>query len=109
MHFSHKAALLTGALILSASASALEEWPTYGHDYGDTRYSPLNQITPANVVKLKPVWTYHMRPPDRASRGFGASENTPLVVNGVMVVSTPYGRVVALDAETGKQYWAYQL
>ena len=58
---------------------------------------------------LKPVWTYHMRPPDRASRGFASSENTPLVVNGVMFVSTPYGRVVALDAETGKQRWAYEV
>jgi quinoprotein glucose dehydrogenase len=105
----YKAALLTGALLLSASASALEEWPTYGHDYGDTRYSPLKQITPSNVARLKPVWTYHMRTADRASRGFAASENTPLVVNGVMVVSTPYGRVVALDAESGKQRWAYQV
>src|SRR5664279_4365570 len=88
-------------------AMALEEWPTYGHDYGDSRYSPLAQITPANVSGLKPAWTYHMRPPGREARGFAASENTPLVVGGLMVVSTPYGRVVALDAETGKQRWAY--
>src|SRR5262249_27495767 len=107
MRLSYKAVLAGAALLLPASALALEEWPTYGHDYGDTRYSPLSQITPANVTQLKPVWTYHMRPPDRISRGFASSQNTPLVVNGVMYVSTPYGRVVALDAETGKQRWAY--
>jgi quinoprotein glucose dehydrogenase len=109
MRFSFTAALLTGALLLSASASALEEWPTYGHDYGDTRYSPLKQITPTNVAQLKPVWTYHMRTADRASRGFAPSQNTPIVVKGVMYVSTPYGRVVALDAESGRQLWAYQV
>jgi quinoprotein glucose dehydrogenase len=90
-------------------AMALEEWPTYGHDYGDSRYSPLAQITPANVGGLKPAWTYHMRPPGREARGFAPSQNTPLVVGGTMYVSTPYGRVVALDAETGKQRWAYEV
>ena len=88
---------------------AAQEWRTYGHDYGDSRYSPLSDITPANVAGLKPVWTYHMRPPDRAARGFASSENTPIVVDGIMYVSTPYGRVVALDAESGKQIWAYQV
>jgi quinoprotein glucose dehydrogenase len=109
MRLVHTIGFLTGALILSASASALEEWPTYGHDYGDTRYSPLKQITTANVTQLKPVWTYHMRTADRASRGFAPSQNTPIVVKGVMYVSTPYGRVVALDAESGRQLWAYQV
>ncbi|HWX89795.1 MAG TPA: PQQ-binding-like beta-propeller repeat protein [Rhizomicrobium sp.] len=101
------AALLAGALA-PMPGKALEEWPTYGHDYGDTRYSPLAQITPANVAGLRPVWTYHMRPPG-ARRGFASSENTPLVMGGVMYVSAPYGRVVALDAETGKQRWAYEV
>ena len=108
------AALLASALLLPLCAGAAEllnseEWPAYGHDYGESRYSPLRQITPANVSQLRPVWTYHMRPPDRVSRGYAASQNTPLVVKGIMYVSTPYGRLVALDAETGKQRWAYQV
>lgn len=106
------AALLAGALLLPLCTAAIaldpEEWPAYGHDYGESRFSPLAQITPANVASLKPVWTYHMKPPDYR-RGFQASQNTPLVVGGVMYVATPYGRVVALDAETGKQLWAYQV
>ena len=99
-------AMLPAAVL---AVPAPQEWRTYGHDYGDSRYSPLSDITPANVAGLKPVWTYHMRPPDRVSRGFAASENTPIVVDGIMYVSTPYGRVVALDAESGKQLWAYQV
>ena len=72
------AALVVG--LMAGPATGLEEWPTYGHDYGDSRYSPLAQISPANVASLKPAWTYHMRPPGREARGFAASENTPLVV-----------------------------
>jgi quinoprotein glucose dehydrogenase len=90
------------------AAPADSDWATYGHDYGDSRHSPLAQITPANVAGLKPVWTFHMKPPG-ARDGFAASEDTPLVVRGVMYVSTPYGRVVALDAATGAQRWAYQV
>ncbi len=103
------AALLVGALLPYCAFAADSEWPTYGHDYGESRYSPLAQITAANVARLAPAWTYHMRPPDRAARGFMASENTPIVVGGVMYVATPYGRVVALDARTGKQRWAYEV
>ncbi|MBN9587983.1 MAG: PQQ-binding-like beta-propeller repeat protein [Alphaproteobacteria bacterium] len=102
-----------GVAILVAAAPALaapadQEWRTYGHDYGETRHSPLSQITPANVARLKPVWTFHMRPADVTGK-FAASENTPIVVDGVMFVSTPYGRVLALDAETGKERWAYHV
>ena len=41
---------------------ASKEWPTYGHDPGGMRFSPLTQITPANVGQLKVAWVYHMRP-----------------------------------------------
>src|SRR6266481_2080544 len=63
--------LLTGgALLITACAGALaqstadasKEWPTYGHDPGGMRFSPLTQITPANVSQLKVAWVYHMRP-----------------------------------------------
>jgi quinoprotein glucose dehydrogenase len=105
------------------------EWPTYGHDSGGTRFSPLTQITPANVAQLQPAWVYHMKPPaapdavltgadtpaqGRGGRGgsvggFASGETTPLVINGVMYVSTPYGRVVALDPTTGKEKWTFPL
>lgn len=105
------ATLLAGAMLMATPVRAVTEsdWPTYGHDFGDTRFSPLAQITPSNVTTLKPAWTYHMRTPDRGARGFASSEDTPLVVAGTMYVSTPYGRVVALDADTGQQRWAYEV
>ena len=100
--------LAAACLASPAFAGGAGDWPTYGHDYGDSRHSPLAQITPANVTGLKPAWTFHMRPAD-ATRGFASSENTPIVIGGTMYVSTPYGRVVALDAATGVERWAYQV
>ena len=46
---------------------------------------------------------------DAADRGFSPSENTPLVIDGTMYMSTPYSRVVALDPTTGKEIWAFHL
>jgi len=100
------------------------EWPTYGHDDGGMRFSPVAQITPANVAQLGIAWTYHMKPLDsnrggsgpaaqpgrgRGESAFTASQATPLVVGGMMYVATPYGRVVALDAMSGKELWVFRL
>ena len=71
------------------------------------RYSPLDQITPANVTSLKVAWTYHMKPAD-ATR-IATSETTPLVVGNIMYLGSPYGHIVALDATTGKEIWNYKL
>ncbi len=102
--------------------AASKEWPTYGHDDGGMRFSPLTQITPGNVGTLEVAWVYHLKPDDSvaaptAGRGGGrgggtglrASEATPLVVDGLMYIASPYGRVVALDAVTGKEVWVYKL
>ncbi len=108
---------------------ASKEWPTYGHDPGGMRFSPVTQITPANVSQLQVAWVYHMRPPDaavgpagvgvaapaqgrgrgRAGSRFAPSQTTPLVVNGVMYISTPFSRVAALDPTTGKEEWVFQV
>jgi quinoprotein glucose dehydrogenase len=90
-------------------AAPSNEWPTYGHDAGGMRFSPLTQITPANAGTLGVAWVYHMKPATASGRGFSSSEATPLVVDGMMYVPTPYYRVVALDATTGTEVWAYQL
>lgn len=116
------------ALVAVGADRDSKEWPTYGHDPGGMRYSPLKQLTPANVGKLKVAWTYHMKPAGvnavgavaydqsatRASvtgrpGGFGPSSVTPLVVNGTMYLTTPYGRVVAIDATSGKEVWVFAL
>jgi quinoprotein glucose dehydrogenase len=101
------------ACLLAQSGGAREggasrEWPTYGHDAGGQRFSPATQLTPGNVDRLEIAWVYHMRPEGSTLR-FAASQTTPLVVNGKMYLSTPYGRVVAIDPVTGGELWAFQL
>src|SRR5580704_4074048 len=99
------------------SAESSKEWPTYGHDPGGMRFSPLTQITPQNVSQLKTAWVYHMRPEvavapagrGRGGSGFRASEVTPLVIDGTMYLSTPYSRVVAVEPTTGKEVWTFPL
>jgi quinoprotein glucose dehydrogenase len=102
------AAIMTGATADAQTAPDANEWPTYGHDAGGMRFSPLTQITPANVANLQPAWTYHMKP-QGAAGGFQQTEATPLVINGIMYVPSPYGQVVALDATSGKEVWVYKL
>jgi glucose dehydrogenase len=75
------------------------DWPTYGHDPGGARYSPLRQITPQNVSGLVRAWTFHSGKP--------GSEATPIVINGVMYVTAP-NAIYALEPETGKQIWKYE-
>lgn len=160
---------VVGYLLAATTAvmSGQTDWPTYGHDKGGDRYSPLTEITPRNVDQLKVAWVYHMkpatapefmptsqfggppggrrppmapsangqerqqptkpqqaqqsvpadnataqaraegvRPAPRASR-YLASEVTPIIVGGLMYVSTPYSRVVALEPTSGKEVWSY--
>ncbi|HYJ34980.1 MAG TPA: PQQ-binding-like beta-propeller repeat protein [Rhizomicrobium sp.] len=102
--------LLAACLPLAASQAqpSAKDWPAYGHDASGGRFSPLTQITPANVGKLAVAWTYHMNPIPGGGR-VATSTTTPLMVDGLLFLGTPYGRVVALDATSGKQVWAYQL
>lgn len=99
---------VAGAATAAATDSGSGDWPYYGRDPSGGRFSPLTQITPANVSKLAVAWTYHMNPTPGTGR-VATSTTTPLVVKNVLYLGTPYGRVVALDATTGKEIWAYQL
>jgi quinoprotein glucose dehydrogenase len=91
----------------SAPPGAAANWPMPGRDPGGTRYSPLKQITSANVNQLKVAWVYHMQP--AGSERLHPSEDQPLVVGPTMYVVTPYSRVVALDAATGREQWVFQI
>jgi quinoprotein glucose dehydrogenase len=106
-----KLLLLAGAIAFAAAiapfASAQNDWPTYGHDPAGTRYSPLKQIDRRNVTKLTRAWTYHMS--SNARSGGRGWEVTPLVAGGVMYLTTAAGRVVALEPETGKEIWGYEV
>ncbi len=76
------------------------DWATYNGDPGGNRHSPHAQITPANVARLQPAWTFTVP-------GVRALRSTPLVVNGVMYVGAP-NEVYALDAGSGRQIWQYR-
>ena len=97
-----------------AAQPAPGDWTSYGRDSGATHYSPLAQITPANVSILKVAWTYHMladAPAPAGGRGPRAiaSQATPLAVNGVLYLNSPMGLVVAMDGASGKVLWRYKL
>jgi glucose dehydrogenase len=113
---------ITVFLIVSAAALAAQkgksrnpdtDWPMFNRDLAGTRYSPLTQINTANVANLKVAWTYKLRPHDgKPLTGQSLSELfqeiTPIVVNGVMYLPAA-NRVVALEPESGKEIWSYEL
>ena len=92
-----------------ASTLGAQEWRSYGGDAGGTKYSKLDQINRNNVAKLKVAWTYHTGDSSdgRTNPSRSAFEATPLVVDGVMYVTTSFGRLVAIEAETGKRLWDF--
>jgi quinoprotein glucose dehydrogenase len=118
--------VLTGALLtifLGVSGDAQRpaavtnrgDWPMYRHDLAGTGYSPLTQITLANVATLTQAWTYRLQrdtPAPAAPAGRGGtgavvnSQATPIVIDGLMYLPAA-DRVVALEAETGKEIWRH--
>jgi quinoprotein glucose dehydrogenase len=81
------------------------EWRNYGHDPGGMRFSPLKQISTANVQLLQRAWTYEV--PATPDRGINAFESTPLMVDGALYFTTETSRVTALDGDTGKELWVF--
>jgi len=96
-------------LILGAGFCPAAEWPYYGGDAGGMRYSPLDEINRSNVSKLRVAWTYHTGEVSDGTRYpvRSAFETTPIVVDGVLYLTTPFNRLVALDAETGRELWSF--
>ena len=80
------------------------DWPSWGHDAGNQRHSLLTQINAENVSTLVPVWRYNMVKRGVASK---RAQSTPLMVNGLLYLSFPYYRVVALQPETGEFIWEF--
>ncbi len=105
------AALATTALAGGSQAASWEElqqagsqtknWLNYGGDLGQTRFWPGTGINAGNVKKLHIKWIFQ-------TGVVGSFENTPIVEDGVMYVTTPYDHVFAVDAKNGKQLWHYQ-
>src|SRR5262245_23435424 len=94
--------------LAAAEAPPMQEWPVYAADAAATHYSPLADLNATNVAKLEIAWEWS---PGETNQPNGTQpgnfQNTPLMIDNVLYVSTMYNRVVALDAETGAQKWAY--
>ncbi|HEX7038204.1 MAG TPA: pyrroloquinoline quinone-dependent dehydrogenase [Pseudomonadales bacterium] len=101
------AALLAAAAVADTPTDT--EWPFYGNDPGGSRYVELDQITPDNVADLELAWTYRTGDfgDDIPSRERMAFEATPILLDGVLYVSTPYGQVHAIDAGSGEGIWRF--
>jgi quinohemoprotein ethanol dehydrogenase len=94
-------AVLAGVAAGQARKAPGEDWLSYGLTPGETRYSPLNQITATNVGRLGLDWSYDIGP------GGGNQEATPLESNGVIYGITNWSIVFAVDARTGKEKWRW--
>ena len=76
-------------------------WLLFRRTYNGWGYSPLAEITPANVTRLQPVWSY-------VTGQVEGHQAPPIVNNGVMFVATPGNQLLALEAKTGKLLWRYK-
>jgi alcohol dehydrogenase (cytochrome c) len=84
----------------AANEQPADRWLTYSGSYDGHRFSPISQITPANVGGLRLLWARQYNAPS-------SIETTPLVVGGYVFVTVPPNRVEALDAHTGAFIWAF--
>ena len=102
-------ALLAG-LTLAAQSPPVSEWRYWGADKAFTRYSPLDQITTANVGQLKVAWRQPGFDPSLKEafpelRVSGNFRSTPLMINGVLYAPNAVGLLRALDPATGATRW----
>jgi len=96
---------LAGTLVSGTAAPGHTGWEVYGGDAAGTKYSALAQINRWNVSRLTTAWVY--RCDDMRSRPATTIECSPIVVSGVMYITTAGLKVVALDAGTGQPRWTF--
>src|SRR5947207_7514680 len=93
--------LVTAAEILEGLPADGSRWVTFGGNYSNQRHSPLTQITPTNVSRLLPQWTFQ-------TGTLGNFEATPILRDNVLYVTGPQNVAWALDARSGRQIWRYR-
>ncbi|MES2011700.1 outer membrane protein assembly factor BamB family protein [Cupriavidus basilensis] len=86
---------------LDAAGNNANDWVHSNGSYLQTRYYPGSQINTKNVAKLKPAFLFQ-------TAVLESMETAPIVVNGVMFLTTSYNHVYAIDAVTGKEFWHYK-
>jgi quinoprotein glucose dehydrogenase len=105
----HTLPLLLLMCCLALTVPAQTDWPYVGGDAGGTRYSELDQINRKNVKELQPAWTFHTGPHSMKVEAFThpSIQCTPIVVDGVMYLTSADTQVIALDAATGRERWRF--
>jgi len=89
------------------------EWPVWGGDAAQTRYSAADRIDTLNVDRLRPAWTWATEERPQRDPGTGVRvtpgkfEATPIMIGDTLFLSTPFHQVVALDATSGREYWTW--
>jgi quinoprotein glucose dehydrogenase len=91
------------------AGGGIADWPQYGRNQEGTRYTPLDQVNRGNVAYLRKAWEYHTGDFSDGSDGRPETtyQATPILVDGVLYLATVYGRVIALNPETGAEIWTY--
>lgn len=104
-------ALLAACLGVLPLAAQDVEWPSFGNDGANTKYSPLDQIDRSNFEKLEVAWTWESistkisEAQDRVRPG--QFKVIPIQLDGLLYVSTEVSQVAAIDPRTGKTVWEY--
>src|SRR5215470_7089028 len=100
---------LAALLVAAAPSSSQVEWLYYGGDPGGMKYSPLTDVNANNITRLRLAWQWsHWETPlEQYKTSPGFFESTPLMIDGVLYVTTPYNSIAALDAETGAERWRF--
>ena len=104
------AALVFAAALAGLASDPPEvDWPFYGGDQGGTKYSALTDINRSTVAQLRVAWEWKTGEKLLLEHGTrpGNFQATPLMIDNVLYLSTPYNRVVALNAETGTETWSF--
>ena len=86
--------------LLAAAKADDGDWITFGRDFSNQRFAPLQGIDRSNVARLAPAWVYPLGT-------VGSAQTHPLVVGGVMYVGMAGNDVAAIDATTGSEIWRY--
>src|SRR5262245_32103887 len=99
------------ATLAQAQSQPAGEWRYYGGDAASTRYSPLSDVTRANVNNLQVAWRWSSPDNDivkaNPTSRPGPYQDTPLMVNGVLYTETSLGAFVAIDPVSGRTLWQY--
>jgi len=90
----------TASTLTTPTLTSTTDWPLYGRDYNNQRFSPLTQINTQNIQQLKLAWRYQT--------GKKATfQTSPIIIDDVMYITTPFNDVIALKADSGEETWRY--